>query len=275
MRSEHKKLLTIKEFSELTGIRESTLRYWDRIGLFQSAMRHEDNNYRFYTLEQVVSVNFVSVLSRLKLPLKMIADISGPARSPGGVISLLEQQEFEIDKEVLRLHEIHSTIHILKDMYRHGLEAVPGEIGVRRFEPMPIIMGPENTYGEGELFYRALTDYCRQAKHDRVNTSNPIGGWHTDMESYLAVPDQPQHFFSIDPTGCDCRPGGDYLTGYVQGYYGEMGDMPRKLAGYARENNLECEGPVYVVYLLDDVCVPDPAQYLGQISVRVRRRKNP
>ena len=275
MRSEHKKLLTIKEFSELTGIRESTLRYWDRIGLFQSAMRHEDNNYRFYTLEQVVSVNFVSVLSRLKLPLKTIADISGPARSPGAVISLLEQQEFEIDREVLRLHEIHSTIHILKDMYRQGLEAVPGEIGVRHFEPMPIIMGPENAYGEGDLFYRALTDYCREAKHNRVNTSNPIGGWHTDMESYLAVPGQPQHFFSVDPTGCDCRPGGDYLTGYVQGYYGQMGDMPRKLAGYARENNLECEGPVYVVYLLDDVCVPEPAQYLGQVSVRVRRRKTP
>jgi len=47
MLSEHKKLLPIRDFSELTGIKESTLRYWDRIGLFQPAMRHEDTTTGF------------------------------------------------------------------------------------------------------------------------------------------------------------------------------------------------------------------------------------
>jgi len=221
----------------------------------------------------VVSVNFISVLSRLKLPLKAISDIAGPARSPQAVISLLEQQEFEIDREELRLHEIHSAIHVLKGIFKQGLEAVPGEICVRRLDAMPIILGPENTYGRGELFYKALMDYCKQAKYHRVNVSNPVGGYHVSMERYLGAPGLPQRFFSIDPTGCDCRPEGDYLTGCVQGYYGQMGDMPERLAVYARENGLECEGPVYVVYLLDDVCIPNPEEYLAQVSVRVRRRR--
>jgi len=117
MRSEHKELLSVKEFAALTGIEESTLRYWDRIGVFQPSLRHEENNYR--------------------LP-----------------------------------------------------------------------------------------------------------------------------------------PRGDYLVGYVQGYYGQWDDLPGRLATYAEENGLECEGPVYAIWLLDEICIQNPAEYLAQVSVRVRKRKS-
>ncbi|MCL2300994.1 MAG: MerR family DNA-binding transcriptional regulator [Firmicutes bacterium] len=270
MLSKHKELLTIKEFSALTGIEESTLRYWDRIGLFRPAMRHEDNNYRLYTLEQAVTVDFVTVLSSLRLPLKTICD-AREDRNPKKILSLLQQQKFEIDRELIRLQGSYSTIHTLEGIIHRGMEATPGEIGVQHLDEMPIIMGPENAYGEGEPFCRVLKDYCRQARYDRVNIHNPIGGYHTSMELFIEAPALPQRFFSIDSTGRDHRPAGKYLVGYAQGYYGQMGGMPQKMAAWARENDLECEGPVYVVYLLDNISVPDPAQYLAQISVRVRK----
>ena len=272
MRSEQEKLLSVKEFSSLTGIEESTLRYWDRIGLFRPAMRHEDNNYRLYTLEQVVSVNFVTVMSSLKLPLKTIGQ-SRDARSPEKIISLLEQQEFEIDREVARLQEIHSTIHTLRDIFRQGLEATPGQIGVRHLEKMELVMGPENAYSPGELFYKALMDYCKQAKHHRVNPFKPIGGYHDDLQHYMENPARPQRFFSVDPAGYDCRPAGDYLVGHVQGYYGQMGGLPEQMAAYAQKHGLACEGPVYVVYLLDDICMQNSAEYLAQVCVRICKHR--
>jgi len=271
--TEQENLLTVKEFSILTGIEESTLRYWDRAGLFQPAMRHGGNNYRLYSLEQAVAVDFITVLSGLRLPLKTIAE-ARKSRDPQKILSLLRQQKFEIDKELIRLQGIYSAIHTLEDIIHRGIEAAPGEIGVRHMEEMPIIMGPENTYGEGELFYRALKEYRMQAKHNRVNICNPIGGYHTSMELFIKTPALPQHYFSIDVTGSDCRPAGDYLVGYVQGCYGQMGDLPREMAAWAQENGLECEGPVYVVYLLDGFSISDPAQYLAQISVRVRKSKS-
>jgi len=138
---------------------------------------------------------------------------------------------------------------------------------------MPIILSSENVYTAGEMFYRALKDYCRQAKYNRVNTCNPIGGYFTSMELFIEAPTLPQRFFSLDSTGSDCRPAGDYLVSYVQGYYGQMGDAPQKMAAFAQENGLVFEGPVYGVYLLDDICMPDSAQYLAQVSVRVRKHK--
>ena len=272
MRPEQEHLLTVKEFSRLTGIAESTLRYWDRIGLFQPTLRHEENNYRLYTLDQVVSVNFVAVMGSLRVPLKIIGEAGG-TRGPEKIISLLERQEFEIGKEAARLQEIHNTIHLLRDLFRQGTETAPGEVGVRHLSKLEIIMGPKNIYGKEEIFYRTLMDYRGQAKRSRVNLCNPIGGCHASMEVFMEEPSRPQRFFSIDPNGCDCRPEGDYLVGCVQGGYGQMDGLPGQMAAYAKENGLVCEGAVYVVYLLGDLCVLDPAEYLAQVSVRVRKKK--
>jgi len=67
-----KNQLTIKEFSELSGIDASTLRYWDEIGLFSPAHRNTENNYRYYAPTQIIAINFITVLSRLNIPLKTI-----------------------------------------------------------------------------------------------------------------------------------------------------------------------------------------------------------
>ena len=267
MLKERKKLMSIKDFSELTGIEQSTLRYWDSIGLFRPALRHEENNYRLYTTEQIVTVNYVTSLSDLRLPLKTI-DQARESRDPLKIISLLEQKEFELDRELSGLQRTHSAIHILRGMIQQGLHAQTGTVSVQHFEKMAVALGPPNQFDGDELFYRPFMEYCRQAKRSRVNLVNPIGGFHDDLACYIEKPSQPQRFFSVDPEGCDCCPAGDYLVGYVQGYYGEMGDMPRRLSAYARENGLRCEGPVYVLYLLDEICVSEPTEYLAQISVR-------
>jgi DNA-binding transcriptional MerR regulator len=273
MSSTQEKLLTIKEFSTLAGIEESTLRYWDHVGLFQPILRHEGNNYRYYSMEQAVAVDFITVLSSLKMPLKMIGEAK-KNRDPQKILSMLRQQGFEIDKELIRLQEIYSTIHILQDVIHQGINATPGEIVIRHLDKMAVVIGPENTFRKDELFYRAQAEYRKQARHNRVNINNPIGGYHPNFEHFTEDPSRPQRFFSIDPTGCDCRPEGKYLLGCVQGYYGQMGSFPGQMAAYMKENGLVCEGPVYVIYLLDEISIQDPNKYLAQICVRVRTRKN-
>ena len=41
--------MTIKEFSNITGIKSQTLRYYDQIGLFSPEHRGE-NGYRYYVV---------------------------------------------------------------------------------------------------------------------------------------------------------------------------------------------------------------------------------
>ena len=93
-----KNFLTVKEFSRLSGIERTTLRYWDEIGLFSPAKRDPENNYRYYSSDQIIMVNFINVLSDLNIPLKTIGEMSGK-RTPESIVRLIEQREKELDME--------------------------------------------------------------------------------------------------------------------------------------------------------------------------------
>jgi len=103
-----KDFFSVKEFSRLTGIEASTLRFWDDIGLFCPAKRDPENNYRYYSPPQLIAVNFITVFSRLDVPLKDINALSG-GRTPEKIIQMIEQKERLLDMEMRRLRESYSV----------------------------------------------------------------------------------------------------------------------------------------------------------------------
>ena len=105
-----KDLLTIRDFSKLTGVEASTLRYWDEIGLFSPLKRNPENNYRYYSLAQVPALNFITTLSELEIPLKTIAELR-KERDPEKLLSLLEKKEIQMDMELRALRQRSSIIH--------------------------------------------------------------------------------------------------------------------------------------------------------------------
>lgn len=264
----HKDLLSIKKFSAFTGIEQSTLRYYDEIGLF-SPVRRERNGYRYYSPMQIITVNLISVLGSLNFSLKHIGELK-EQRTPESVMDLLEQQEFELDRELRRLRKSYSVIHVFRKLIREGLLADADKITVNTMKEMRIVLGSPNHFEEGEKdFYRNYIRFCEQARTFRIDLDFPIGGRFESMESFLQSPAMPTHFFSIDPSGHDKREAGRYLTGYTRGYYGEMGDLPQRMKAHAKTNQLAFSGPVYVVYLHDEISVKDPGNYLSQIMVQV------
>jgi len=284
--------LTIKEFAEFTGIENTTLRYWDDIGLFSPAKRNPDNKYRYYAPEQLIAVNFISVLSRLTIPLKTIAD-EEEARTPESVTRLIKNQEKLLDMEMRKLRENYSIIHTRLELINYGIRVLEGfqmKDGVRLNNPRPgdgservdinsvavmqrdeksFILGPRNEWTDGESFYEPFTNFCKRADEMRVNLHFPIGALHDDMDSFMAAPGCPHHFFSMDPTGDRKRPEGRYMIGFHRGYYGDFGDLAERMRDHARKNNLRLNGPVYSMYLLDEVCIRDYSKYLVQASVAV------
>ena len=266
-----KEYLSVKEFSRLSGIENTTLRYWDEIGLFSPAKRDPENNYRYYTPQQVIAVKFITVLSHLDVPLKAIAKME-IERNPEKIMDLIEQRESILDMEMRRLREAYSIIHTRRELIKFGMKVDLSKVSVCRLEEKAIILGPPCEFQEGQPFYEPFTRFCRQAEELRVNLGYPIGGYHAGMETFLKAPGQPDHFFSMDPTGNKKRAAGEYLVGYTRGYYGKFGDLPARMAAYAEEHALSLIGPVYTIYLHDEICIRDHAQYLSQLSVAVAKR---
>ncbi len=286
-------LLSIYEFSKLSDVESSTLRYWDEIGLFSPVKRDPENNYRYYSPEQTIAVNFIKVLSSIGIPLKTIREMENN-RTPENIVRLIEHQERQLDMEIRRLRQCYSIIHTRRDMINFGKSTVdnsriindgkvssadltkgikvePGKVFVIRIDDINISVGPRNKFDQEESFYEPFADFCRAAKERRIDLSLPIGGLHDSWDRYAQAPAEPDYFFSVDPAGNDKIPAREYLIGFARGYYGQFGDLPEKMSRYIEENSLVTSGPTYALYLHDEVCVKDPSQYLVEVLVAVSK----
>jgi DNA-binding transcriptional MerR regulator len=267
-----KSYLSIKEFANFSQIEMTTLRYWDEIGLLTPAHRNPDNGYRYYSPDQIITVNFIKVLSDLNVRLKTIMAISDN-RTPEIIIGLFDDQQAILDMEMHRIRQSYSIIHILQKLIKSGFGVDDTEIAVHELDEMAIILGPPNNYDKDLSFYRAFMSFCDTAKLWRINLNYPIGACYDSIDAFTSRPGLPNCFFSIDPIGSDKIPQAKYLVGYARGGYGEMGDLPSRMTAYAKQHGLVLDGPVFVVYIQDEICLSDPQQYLARVSVAIRKGK--
>jgi DNA-binding transcriptional MerR regulator len=264
--------VSIQEFSQLTGIDPSTLRFWDGIGLFSPLSRNPENNYRHYSKAQLLALNFVTSLSALDVPLKTIAELRDE-RNPEGFLELLQNLEKDMDMEMRDLRQRYSIVHARRELISMGLKVEETEITVLPLEDMSMILWPRNEYKEGDTFLDPLSAHLAHTGEHHINLSFPVAGRHDNMESFKKAPGCPDNFLSIDPIGIYTRAAGNYLVGFARGYYGEVGDLPDRMTAYARENHFLITGPVYTMYLHDEICTKDPSQYLAKCSVQVEQKR--
>lgn len=264
-----KETLTIKEFAKISGIEASTLRYWDRIGVFSPILRDEKTNYRCYTPAQLPALNFVTALSALDISLEKIAELR-QERSPDELLELLQELENDMDMEMRNLRLRYSMIHARRELITTGLKADEKTICVEFLDEKRMILFPRNEYTDGETFLEPLTKLVSVTPELRIDLNFPVGGYHDDMKSFAKGPARPDHFISIDPEGLHKRKAGEYLVGYARGYYGDVGDLPDRMLSFAKKNALSLTGPVYTMYLFEEICTSDTSQYLACCSVAVK-----
>ena len=260
-------LLSIKDFSRLTGIKQSTLRYYDDLGLFTPAVR-APNGYRYYSPQQMITINSIHMLHDLDMPIRQITKIQNN-RSPELMFEVLSEKEAELENELTRLTRSYNVVHTLRRMIQSGLNADEHLIETRFFDEMSIVIGPVNDFSDTSAFYSVFMEFCAVAKQYRIDLRLPVGGLFTDFDTFCDTPSQPTNWFSVDMNGYDKRPAGKYLSLFHRGYYGETGDLVERMQKYISDNNLTTTGPVYNVYLHDELSINDPDDYLMHCTVEV------
>jgi DNA-binding transcriptional MerR regulator len=267
---EETSMLSVKQFAQMTGISESALRYYDKIGLFSPAARGR-NNYRYYIPYQMIVLNFIKVLTELGVPLTRIKALAKD-RTPRDVLLLLMEQERILDSKLQKIYASYSVIHTFEQNIQAGMLADETQITVARREETRITLGPECKWDDAAHFYAAFVDFCAAMDETGGNLNYPAGGCYDSIEAFKNSPSTPSRFFLLEPNGRAKIPMGNYLRAYVKSYYGEMGDTADRLMAYAKDNGLKFAGPVYVMYLLDEISVVDKSGYLARVSVRVMKR---
>lgn len=94
-----KKWIMIGEMAELNHVTTETLRYYDRIGLFQPARRDPENGYRYYAIEQCAQLDQILYLQALGMDLQTIRYV---VQSPSeeGVAGFFQDELSSIELQI-------------------------------------------------------------------------------------------------------------------------------------------------------------------------------
>ena len=260
-------LLSIKEFSRLSGIKQSTLRYYDELGLFTPVKRGQ-NGYRYYSPQQIITINSIHLLSELDMSIRKISEIQSN-RSPELMFEVLSEKEDSLSAELLKLERSFNVVHTLKRMIQTGLGANESIIETSYFESLPIVIGPLNDFKNSNNFYDTFLEFYAISKQYRIDLRLPVGGMFEDFETFSNNPSEPTYFFSVDPNGLDKRPSGKFVSAFQRGYYGETGDLVERMKKYISDNDITTVGPVYNIFLHDELSIDDPDCYLMHATVEV------
>jgi len=185
------------------------------------------------------------------------------------VLDVLADKERELEADLNKIERSYNVIRTLRQMIHVGLSADEHQIEVRYMEELPIVIGPTNDFGGSPYFYDGFLKFCSEAKQYRIDLRFPVGGMFSSFDHFNERPNEPSNFFSVDPGGIEKKPPGKYVVAYTRGYYGDTGDLPKRVKKFLTDNKITPTGPVYNIFLLDELSVKDHDQYLLQCSVKV------
>jgi len=266
-----KEYLTISEFARISGLSTDTLRYYDKEDILNAAMV-DDNNYRLYHISQISLAKMISVLADLHVPLDKIRQLV-KERKPEDLMKVFNNHEYVITNQLRSLSEACSVIKLYSELLAEGICANESELTVREVPEKRYILGDINDFSDYDGHIEEYLRFCFSETEPPMNPLYPVGGYFDTMDDFVNEPSQPTRFFSTDPNGYDKKAQGFYLIGYNRGNYGETGDLPERMMEYADMKGLTFIGPVFNIFLFDELSYGTPENYLLQASVSVKKTR--
>ena len=112
----------IGDFSSLVNIPIRTLRYYDEIGLLKPEIVDRFTNYRYYTEDNVVEAQFITLLKEVGFTLQEIIDykrfLNDFDNNDDGTNQFLLKKQEQISEEMERLQEQYDKITVLRKKFK-------------------------------------------------------------------------------------------------------------------------------------------------------------
>lgn len=267
-------LLRIGEAARLFNLSVGTLRHYEQMGLLEPAYVDPASGYRYYGARQLSTLNTISHLRVLDLPLAQIREFV-TTRDVDLMQRQLAQQQELIERKRRELERVSRKIDDRLVLLRDALDAELDTIyevnaPELRCAVLRERVNPTDAY--------ALEWQIRQLQKGQHETFVFLGNLGVgiaperiatgDFDGYDEV------FLLLDDTDdylgdVEMRPAARCLTISFRGTHGQAAPHYERLLDYMREHNLAPAGPSREIALIDDIISDDPATYVTQITVPV------
>lgn len=173
----------VGELAKFYGVSHDTIRVYDRKDIL-SPIKNIDNNYRLYTKEDFIAMDYLMRMRRLDLPLDEIRQIlkSGDIRETNRILSEHEDElENTIQTLIQRQHELH--------FYHEKIKSCMNNLGKVElvYSPPFIVKKIKNTMAETMAAFDTLNNIgnITMPMLAMTNLTNPY--FFSDIQNYIKI----------------------------------------------------------------------------------------
>ena len=183
-----KKLYLVSEAARITGLTSETLRHYDRIGLIKPNEKNSENNYRYYSEEDIISLNTIKALSYMDLSLKEIKEILS-YHDFKKIVLALKEAEKNADNKIKELKEAKERIKRARKFYETKEENKEkyNSPFIKHFEERKILLAPFSSPSIDVLhnYHRHFFNLLPSAFQKDFSFKDLAGIYATDNKKYL------------------------------------------------------------------------------------------
>lgn len=273
-----KNKVLVGEMANLHNLSAQTLRYYDKIGLFQPLHIDKNNKYRYYDVEQFPMLDSILFLKKLGVPLEQIKEYFHD-RDLDKMLRLLNDHEKILQEEidVLNKHLINIRRKIdIVEQYRNNKYLY--NCSLREIETRKIVFYNLKNGGNNINFEYGLKELYKRLKDDIyifnsticsiISKENVVRKNYRYLDAVGLVINNP----SIKAKPIKVLEKGLYATLAFNGTDDEMEDNYKKLVSFIERNNYEIIGDGLVITITDITFSDYSEDYIKEIQVPVRSR---
>ena len=266
---------SVGEISKLTNVPIQTLRYYDKMGLLKPAYINEQNNYRYYSLNQFIKIDLLKQCKLIGLSLKEIEELLKNEISVDSMLKLIDQQRKVLDEKIKELEVVKSYINFLDDRLKETKEVEENKIFIkyndeRIVKKYECILRDEKDI---ELNLRKIllksekdnwmlhSQLVFQASLDRLRIENKVV--YTAIMLY-------KHESISESSESVILPKGSYLTMYYDDGYKNNLKYYKMMLDYINKNNIETIGDFNEFSILSRVNAKEAEKSIIQLEIQIK-----
>lgn len=122
---------SVGEISKLTNVPIQTLRYYDKMGLLKPAYINEQNNYRYYSINQFIKIDLLKQCKLIGLSLKEIEELLKDEITSDSMIKIIDKQRKVLDEKIKKMESVKSYINFLEGRIKESKKVRENEIFIK------------------------------------------------------------------------------------------------------------------------------------------------
>lgn len=272
-------MLKIGDFSRLTRVSVRMLRYYDDFGLLKPISNDRFTGYRYYSADQMLTVNRIHVLRELGFSLQEMKGLIEKDLDGNELRGLLDRKKQSITEtleiEQNRLSKVEALINLINKESKN----VSCEISIKSADACRIVslrdMIP--TYNDEGILWVEMQAYAEKVNLKCTGSCYSI--YHNEDDDENGVDVEVAMTITVDVPETDrikmreLEAVNEMAVIFHKGPFEEMSTAYHALGIWMAENNYEFSGPSRTIQHKGPWCEADPQNFLTEIQAPVRKKQ--